>query len=268
MTDLHLDVAERRVRHKFHKCLERLPADAFVITGDISSARLLPLHLREIAQAAGQRRVFFSLGNHDFYGSSFARVESMVAGVCGAHSNLTHLNGTQVIDLGNNTALVGHRGWSDGRTGWGVKTLAKNPDFSAIKDFWGIDRTRAFQLLRALGLQSAFRLRSVLPYALTCHNRVIIATHFPPALQAAVFAGKPCDWLRQPFFCNSALGNMLLRMSQQFPRQEVLVLCGHTHSATKARITSNLTIRSGAARPGFPSLGETISLASEFHRIA
>lgn len=62
--------------------------------------------------------------------------------------------------------------------------------------------------------------------------------------------------------------NMLLRMSQQFPRQEILVLCNHTHSAATVRIIPNLTIRSGAARPGFPSLGETISLASEFHRIA
>ncbi len=262
LTDLHLDSATARTRRKFYERLATDPADALVITGDISNAQLLPLHLREIAQAAGKRRVFFTLGNHDFYGSSFARVESMAAGVCAAHSNLIHLDGTQVIDLGRDTALIGHRGWSDGRTGWGDKSLAQNPDFSAIEDFKGLSRSQAFQLLRALGLQSAEKLRNCLPYALTCFNRIIIATHFPPALQAAKYRGKPCDWLRQPFFCNTAVGNMLLRMAQQFPRQEILVLCGHTHSQVSVKITPNLAIRSGTARPGFPSAGEMISLAS------
>jgi len=260
ITDLHLDAATSWARRKFYKALEASPAEAFVLTGDISTARLLPLHLREIAAAAGKRPVYFVLGNHDFYGSSFARVDRMVSGICANHENLIHLDGSQVIDLGHDTALVGHRGWCDGRTGWGEKSLAKNPDFFAIEDFKKLDRRRAFQLLRALGLQSAEKLRNRLPYSLTCYNRVIVATHFPPALQAARFRGKPCDWLRQPFFCNMAIGGMLFRMSHQFPRQEILVLCGHTHSAVTAPITSNLMIRSAASRPGFPNSGETISL--------
>lgn len=185
----------------------------------------------------------------------------MVSGICANHENLIHLDGTQVIDLGHDTALIGHRGWCDGRTGWGEKSLAANPDFFAIEDFKKLNRRCAFQTLRALGLQSAEKLRNRLPYALTCFNRVIVATHFPPALQAATYRGKPCDWLRQPFFCNSALGGMLLRMSQQFRRQEILVLCGHTHSGISALITPNLTVRSGAARPGFPVLGEILTLA-------
>jgi 3',5'-cyclic-AMP phosphodiesterase len=263
LTDLHLDAAPSWARRKFYKCLEASPAALFLITGDISNARLLPLHLREIAAAAGERPVYFCLGNHDFYGSSFARVDGIVAGICSNHRHLHHLDGKRLIDLGHDTVLIGHRGWCDGRTGWGEKSLAKNPDFLAIEDFKRMNRSRAFQFLRALGLQSASRLRSVLPYGLTCYNRVIVATHFPPALQAARFRGKPVDWLRQPFFCNSAVGQMLFRMSQQFPRQEILVLCGHTHSAVSAPITPNLTIRSGVARQGFPALGEIISLAHQ-----
>lgn len=261
LTDLHLDVAPDWARRKFYKCLEASPAAVFLITGDISNARLLPLHLREIASAAGERPVYFTLGNHDFYGSSFARVDGMVAGICSNHRHLHHLDGKRLIGLGHDTVLIGHRGWCDGRTGWGEMSLARNPDFGAIEDFKGMSLSRAFQFLRALGLQSAEQLRKCLPYSLTCFNRVIVATHFPPALQAARFRGKPGDWLRQPFFCNSAMGQMLFRMSQQFPRQEILVLCGHTHSGISALITPNLTIRSGAARPGFPELGEILSLA-------
>jgi len=260
ITDLHLDSATSLARWKFYRQIQSSSVEAFLITGDISKASLLPLHLRELAAAAGERAVYFTLGNHDFYGSSFSRVDGMVSGVCANHKNLIHLDGTQAIDLGHDTALVGHRGWCDGRTGWGEKSLARNPDFSAINDFQNLNRHCAFLLLRSLGMQSAFKLRSVLPYALTCYSQVLVATHFPPALQAATFRGKPCDWLRQPFFCNSSVGSMLVRMSEQYPQRKILVLCGHTHSATTVGISANLTIRSGAARPGFPCAGEIISL--------
>jgi len=181
MTDLHLDVAPSWARRRFYKCLEASPAAVFLITGDISVARLLPLHLREIAAAAGERPVYFTLGNHDFYGSSFARVDGMVAGICSTHRHLHHLDGKRLIDLGHDTVLIGHRGWCDGRTGWGERSLAKNPDFGAIEDFKGLTRSQAFQFLRVLGFHSAERIRKCLPYALTCYNRVIIATTTIPA---------------------------------------------------------------------------------------
>lgn len=255
MTDLHLDTAEKSKRVGFYKSIQKSPASAFIITGDISISNLLPLHLREIVAAAGKRSVYFTLGNHDFYGSSFQEVDRMVAGVCRSHKNLKHLSGTELVQLDGDTVLMGHRGWCDSRSGWGDRTLAKNPDFHAITDFMDLDQKKAFRLLRVMGEESAEMLRGLLPYALTCYQRVIIATHFPPFTQAARFEGKHCDWLRQPFFCNSAVGGMILRVAKNFPRQDIIVLCGHTHFPASVQVAPNVLVRCGAAQCGKPSTG-------------
>lgn len=258
MTDLHLEATTTARRKSLYEQITRSSAHCFVITGDISKADLLPLHLRELANAAKGRAVYFTLGNHDFYGSTFRDVDRMVAGVCQIEKNLRHLNGNQVIQIDAETALVGHRGWPDGRLGWTDKSLAKNPDFKAIKTFTGLTQEGAFRLLRSLGEKSAYCLRNVLPYALTCYNRVVIATHVPPFLQAALFNEAPCDKLRQPFFCNASLGNMIVRMAANFPRQEIIVLAGHTHAAASVAVAKNVHALTAAARTGFPSPGQIL----------
>lgn len=252
LTDLHLDRAKPEHKAALYEEIQRSVADTLLITGDISTAKNLPLHLRELAAAASWRQVFFVLGNHDFHGSSFAQVESCVAGVCGSHVNLRQLGQGEILRLNDETALVGHRGWADGRMGWGARTLARNPDFAAIDDFRGLDRKAAFKLLGRLGSESALYLRSVMPYALTCYKHVIVATHVPPMTSAALYDGKPCDWLRQPFYCNIATGALLLAISKSFARKTITVLCGHTHSAARVQATPNLEIRVGGAKPGHP----------------
>jgi hypothetical protein len=197
--------------------------------------------------------VSFVWGHHDFYGSTFAQVDSCVAGVCRSYANLRHLGAGEIIRLDSDTALIGHRGWGDGRMGWGVRTLARNPDFAAIGDFQGLDRKAAFKLIGRLGSQSALYLRGVLPYALTCYQHVIVSTHVPPMTHAALFDEKPCDWLRQPFYCNIAMGAFLQAISRAFAKKSITVLCGHTHSPACLQATPNLKIRVGGAKPGFPS---------------
>lgn len=253
LTDLHLDRAKPAQKEALYEEIQRSKADTVLITGDISTAKHLPLHLRELAAAASSRQVYFVLGNHDFYGSTFAHVDRCVAGVCGTHDNLYHLGGGEIFPLSADSALVGHRGWGDGRMGWGSRTLAHNPDFSAIKDFEGLSREQAFKLLLKLGLDSSFYLRGLLPYALTCYNHVIVATHFPPFTKGACFTKKPCDWLRQPFYTNIAMGGLLLRLTQAFPSKRITVLAGHTHCCAQFRALPDLELRVGGARPGFPS---------------
>jgi len=252
LTDLHLDRARPESKAALYEENRRTVADTLLITGDISTAKQLPLHLREIAAASESKQVFFVLGNHDFYGSSFAKVDSCVAGVCRSHSNLRHLGQGEIIRLDEETALVGHRGWADGKTGWGVRSFARNPDFGAIDDFRGLDRKAAFKLLGRLGSASAVYFRSVMPYALTCYKHVIVATHVPPMTSAALYDGKPCDWLRQPFYCNIANGAFFHAISNIFSRNLITILCGHTHSAACVNTTPNLQIRVGGVKPGHP----------------
>jgi 3',5'-cyclic-AMP phosphodiesterase len=262
LTDLHLDRAEERERQALYQSIRSTPAERVVITGDISTAEMLPLHLRQLAAAASPRSIYFVLGNHDFYGSSFAAVESMVAGVCKAHDNLCRLGHGELIRLTDDTALVGHDGCGDGRMGWGRHTLARNPDFDAIEDFKGLSRKDQFDLLGKLGAESARYLRSVLPYTLTCYEHVFVATHVPPFTAGACFGKRPCDYLRQPFYVNIAMGGFLLRLAESFPTKRITVLAGHTHCAAKVQARPNLELRVGGAKPGNPKLQPLIDIAT------
>ncbi|MEO6845987.1 MAG: metallophosphoesterase [Chthoniobacterales bacterium] len=262
LTDLHLDRATSARRQFFYEEIQGSKADKILITGDISTSRQLPLHLRELAAAASPRPMYFVLGNHDYYGSSFSEMDGRVAGICRTHDNLQQLGKGEIIRLGPGTAMVGHRGWGDGRMGWGSRSFARNPDFSAIKDFEGLSREAAFALLGQLGQESASYLRGVLPYALTCWQHVIVATHVPPFTGGACFSEKPCDWLRQPYYSNIAMGGLLLRMAECFPKKRITILAGHTHCAAQFQAAPNLELRVGGARPGFPKAQRQLSISS------
>lgn len=264
LTDLHLDHAALDRKQTLYSEIARSTADTILITGDISSSKQLPLHLRELAAAASWRQVHFVLGNHDFFASSMAAVDGVVAGICRSHVNLRHLGQGEIIRLNPDTALVGHRGWGDGRMGWGSRTFASNPDFSAITDFASLSRQEAFALLRRLGQDSAAYMRGIIPYALTCYRHVIVATHVPPITFAARFNGKSCDWLRQPFYVNIALGSFLLRIAKFFPQKRITVLSGHTHHAAHFRATPpNIEFMVGGAKPGFPRTQRLFELSAQ-----
>lgn len=258
LSDLHLDRASVRYRKDFCGQLRCRAEGGFVITGDISDSAHLALHLRELAAAVAPRRILFVLGNHDFYGSSFKMVEGIVAGVCRVCPNLHHLDGSEVVELSAETAVIGHRGWSDGRMGHGARSRIDNPDFTSIDDFRGLTREAAFSLMRELGRESARHFRDTLPRALRRYRQVIVATHFPPFTRAACFDGKPCGYAWQPFFTNISAGATLLRISENFPGRRVTVLCGHAHCPSRIRISANLEVLTSGARPGYPSIEQSI----------
>ena len=260
LTDLHLDRATAEAREQFYLRLKGAGFDAVVITGDISCGSKIDGHLADIARATSPRAVYFVLGNHDFYGSSFSEVQRRIEKVRATNGNLRQLGHREVVHLGGDNALIGHQGWADGRAGWGVRTVARNPDFQAIGDFRGLSKQEAFQHLHQLGKDCAHYLRSLLPYALTCHRRVWIATHVPPFSQAAFYDGQPCDRLRQPFFSNITAGSVIRGIAERFPDRQVTVLCGHTHCPAAVRLTDNIDVIVGAARTGAPEFQTTFSL--------
>jgi len=263
LTDLHLDRATAERRESLYEEIRQSESGAVVITGDISTAKHLPLHLRELAAAAEGRQVYFVLGNHDFFWSSFSDVDRCVAGVCRAHDNLHHLGQGEIVDLGDDTVLIGHRGWGDGRMGWSVQTLARNPDFAAIEDFQGLEHSEAFELLGQLGRESASYFRGLLPYALTCYRHVIVATHVPPFSQAAKYDRQACDYLRQPFYVNISAGASIMRIAERFPASTVTILAGHTHHAARFQAAANLELLVGGARPGFPGAQGLLQITRE-----
>ena len=252
LTDLHLD---RRTKKNHHKLLSRLRgqnADATVITGDISEAHQLPDHLRELGRTLAPRPVYFILGNHDFYGSSFSDVDRTVAAVCREQQNLQHLGQGETVTLGHNSALVGHRGWADGRAGCGSNSRIANPDCARIADLHGTSNHAVFARMAELGRSSAGYFRDVLPYALECYRHVYVVTHAPPFVQGATFNGRRCGRWHLPHYVNKSAGGAIAGIAEHYPVSSLTVLCGHTHSAARATVRSNVEVVVGS--PGIAEI--------------
>ena len=250
LSDLHLDRANESAKEEFFDMLSATRYDGVVITGDISTRDQICSHLRALAKACAPRPVWFVLGNHDFFGGAFAEVDALADAVCHEHSNLHHLGHGEIVPIGDRTALIGTRGWADGRAGCGRRSWVTNPDQEAIKDFADLDRNAYFNKLQELGKESAGYLRQVLPRALGRFQHVLVATHVPPHTCAVKYDDRQCDRGRLPHFSNFSAGGAILGIARNFPTRRITVLAGHTHSAGEFQIEPGFEIRVGGAQPG------------------
>ena len=234
--------------------------DAAVITGDISTSAHLGVHLRDLAESCFPRPLHVVMGNNDFHGSSIGSVEELVEDVCQKHKNLHHLGYGEIIPLGESSALVGHRGWADGRAGWGHRTVIESRDHRSIDDLRGLSKMDLFARMEHYGRESADYFRKVLPYALSCYQQVIVATHVPPFAEVAQYSGTRCGPTHLPHFTNVSAGRAILGIARRFPRSQITIICGHTHCATEAKILDNLTVRVGGAQKGHPAIQSILQL--------
>jgi len=253
LSDLHLDMADTKKKQSLLKTVTENSYDAIVCSGDISSAPSLIGHLRELAEACAPRPLYFVLGNHDFYQSSMAAVDKEVARLCRSVTNLHHLGGNEIIPLSRSTALIGHRGWADARAGYGRRTVIDSRDHHYIRDFQHLGREAIFTKMESLGKESAGIFRKTLPHALSAYGHVVIATHIPPFPETAHFNAKPCGLTHLPHYVNFSAGIAMVGISQKFPKKNVTVLAGHTHSPVRKRILDNLEVRVAGAQTGAPA---------------
>ena len=82
-----------------------------------------------------------------------------------------------------------------------------------------------------MGRESAAKLRSIYPLALTRYRHVIVATHVPPFENAVFYKHRPADDQHLAHFCNLSVGVMLIRVLRAFPDRRVSVIAGHSHGS-------------------------------------
>lgn len=251
LTDIHLEFLTPPALTAFCITLARSPAEAFLISGDISQARGLPKHLR-ILERTLERPIFFVLGNHDFYHGRIAEVRERVREISGISAWLRWLPATGTVALSATTGLLGHDGWADGRLGDYAHSSILLNDYRLIEDFIGLDPAARLRLLNQLGDEAAQFFRQEIPRALARFRRLIVLIHAPPFAEAAWYTGHRTDaeWL--PHVTCKAAGDALRELAESHPDHELEVLCGHTHSASAAQVLSNLTVITGGARYGEP----------------
>ena len=269
-TDIHLShLKVAGASRRFGEYLrDEQDFDAVLLTGDIATHGTLRDCLGDFAKAIGCR-VYFVLGNHDYYDGSVASTRKLAVDLTEEVENLVWLDAEGVVLLDEQTALVGVGGWYNARTG--------NPeahDFE-MSDWYDIEDLRLLtnyeikagirqpivEVCRRLADAAAKDGKRFLEEALKQRKDVLFATHYPPFPQAHLApTGRQGDSTWSPWFVSVAMGEMLAEVAEAHPDNRITVLCGHTHTGTTYQHFDNLVVRVGSAKYGIPDVEDVFEL--------
>lgn len=242
-TDIHLDRLDEGDRKEFAEWLAEQDADAVVISGDIGEGDCVASYLRELNTSVG-KPIYFVLGNHDFYQSTFIEVRDAIRQLVNECESLHWLSESGIIHINETTAMIGHEGWGDGRNGDYESAGSLLMDFRLIKDFAELSKAERLRLLNTIGDKAADYIKKNLLTAFNSYQHVYLITHVPPFREACLDRSlRICDDKKLPFYTCKAVGDILLEIMNQHTTKQLTVLCGHSHEACDVRILDNLRVR-------------------------
>jgi hypothetical protein len=157
LCDVHLNFLERRRLLRFLDTLRSREVDAWLLGGDIGEADSVVHYLRAL-EGAMSGTIYFTLGNHDFYGGSLSGTRERVRRLAEGSERLVWLTATEPRLLEGDVALVGDDGWADARFGDAHGTPVMLNDFFLIEELAGHSRPELVRTLQVLGDQAAARL--------------------------------------------------------------------------------------------------------------
>jgi hypothetical protein len=241
-SDIHLDRMDARDFRAFMDWVAAQDAGALVISGDIAEADSFAGFLRKLSEEL-PIPIYFVLGNHDFWGSSFAEVRAIARELTREFRNLRWLTESEPIAMDPETCMMGHDGWSDGRLGSFVPGEPVPRDFMKIRDLACLPRTEYIAALNVLGDAAAAQVRRTLTDLAARFQRVYLVTHVPPFQEACRDnSGRICNDRKLPFYTCKALGDALLDVMGKRPACELTVLCGHSHDECHVRPAANIRV--------------------------
>ena len=124
--DIHLDTAKTTASELGKSWISKYPnAKALFLTGDIGKADSIELYLKQLRQSL-KIPIYFVLGNHDYWGSSFHCVDSIKW-----EDGLYFLNNESPIKI-DDYYLIGNGCWYD--CGYSNKYNNGMSDFDNIKE--------------------------------------------------------------------------------------------------------------------------------------
>lgn len=221
-TDVHIEFLSDKKKEMLY---EKMVNKTVLITGDIAVSYAVIKILHEIESIAS--KLYFVLGNHDFYGSSIDDVKSLVSKEF-PNSYLTTLEGVKIGEK----LLIGSDGWYDGKIG-SYNIATEITDFTVINDFMGLTKAAIFTKMAKLAEIANKSLITKLVIGLQTYDEIILATHVPPFKGNSTYEGVISSNAFLPFFCNFSLGEMLKETMSQCPDKKLTVLSGHTHDCSK-----------------------------------
>jgi predicted MPP superfamily phosphohydrolase len=81
LTDIHLNFVDSETRKKFYKNIDQTECEAILITGDIAEAPSVCDILKEFSEHTN-KKIYFVLGNHDYYSGTVAIVRERIITLC------------------------------------------------------------------------------------------------------------------------------------------------------------------------------------------
>lgn len=229
----------------FLKIRKENPVGIF-LTGDISDGKTTIFYLKLLASLI-KIPIYFILGNHDLYFSSFDKTFRKIRKTCGKYSNLIWMTESELIFLNQEVGLIGVDGWYDARLG-NPSYLAITIDWVMIKDFRELsnmdERIEAF---RNKAKKSVELLEKKLIQALDKFKTVYILTHMPPWKQATRDEGTLLESFYLPYNVNLGMGEMIEKIMKNNSTKNVVILTGHTHHPEFIRVSKNIFCQVGEA---------------------
>jgi predicted phosphohydrolase len=267
VTDIHLDhIADRTVSmdeqpflDSFISKLNEADATAVAITGDISNAQQICVHLEHLERKLSPKfeKIFFVLGNHDFYHGSIVTVIKEIKALCARLPRLVYLtDSSSPIQLTDKTAIVGHDGWYDGGyANWFAPGVVLMNDYYIIHEFMKCRTDKhKFDLMNQFANGCANKIRIHVAEAAKSFENVLFLTHVPPFRENAVYRGKISDNNWMPCFSSKRAGDALVEVAEAFPNVNFKSLCGHSHGRARFFRKSNLESLTGESDYGKPEV--------------
>ncbi|HIA03728.1 MAG TPA: hypothetical protein EYN66_17785, partial [Myxococcales bacterium] len=183
VTDIHLNFVNEDGANAFAQAIRNQAPQVLLVGGDIAEAHDVEHWLRWLVKAV-EVPVYFVLGNHDYYRGSIAGVRETVRALCSVVDGLTWLSEQGPISLTEQTALIGHGCWGDGRLGDFLRSSVMLNDYVLIRELSGSIPMQRLEQLHRLGDEAAAHLRTSLEAALKSHQHVLALTHVPPFREA------------------------------------------------------------------------------------
>ena len=230
------------------------------LTGDISSGRFIKTHLEYLGKKLTNKKLFFVLGNHDFYHSSFETVNEEVKDLLSLEEykdKLIYLENQSYYDNLSQVLIVGANGWYDGEYSPFVSSTVKMNDYYIIKELNSI-RIKSVPALREeckrLSTVAATKIKTDIENGIKQYSpkKVVILTHVPPFKELSTYKGKISndEWL--PCFSSKFFGDTVLETVSNYKEIQFCLFCGHSHDEAYFNPCENIQCRTGKSEYGSP----------------
>ena len=245
LSDTHLDMVESSWFDALCSEIRDSDAQAVWLTGDIATGIDVCDWLVQIHHQTALP-VYFVLGNHDYYHSSFQDVDQKIQEVLLRHEGIVWMDDKDFVVLGEKTNLIGVGGWGDARAGDFHHTPIRINDHRLIQDLSNISRDEIYHRLLSRGSMMANRLSEQLFRCMDAQT-IWVLTHVPPFEEACWYKGKVGDPNWTADFVCVAVGEVLERFALEHPEKNIHVLCGHGHNRGIVHKQRNLVVHTAAA---------------------